>query len=232
MDSCCVYEYNRKTFDYKTMKTTLKNSIISFILYVLLMITIFSCKTVNKVKTHEDFASKNDLSQLDQKWSNYLQTFTKDVKETTESAVNAYFIAEKESNSTNENESSVISGTITPGEKEKSVSIGGTTIKSDGVNVTFEIKSTKAKLQESLTQISELNQTIEKERNARISLENDFKEYKKQQSKVIDELKQEKSTQTKTVSKKGFTFWAIVICALVCVGYLVYRFRGRIPFLK
>lgn len=215
------------------MKTTLKNitvtSIISFILYILLMITMFSCKTVNKVKTHEYFASKNDLSQLDQKWSTHLQNFKTDVKESSLATVKDYLTVQKESNSTNENESSVISGTITPGEKEKSVSIGGTTIKSDGVNVKFEIKNTKAKLQESLTQISELNQTIEKERNARISLENDFNEYKKHQSKVIDELKQEKSTQTKTVSKKGFTFWAIVICAIAIVLFLLYKFGGRIP---
>lgn len=212
------------------MKTTLKSitvtSIISFILYVFLMLSVFSCRTVEKAKTNEQFVSKQDLSQLDQKWSAYLQTFKKDVKETSLATVKDYLKVQKESTSTNENESSVISGTATAEEgKEKTFTAGNTTIKTNGFDISFEINTLKQLNQSYESQIQETNKLLIEERNARISSETSLKQENKELLKRLEVLESEQSTQTKTVSKRTIAFWFIVVCAVSFVLFLLSR-RG------
>lgn len=216
------------------MKTTLKSitvtSIISFILYVFLMLTLFSCRTVDKAKSNEQFALKQDLSQLDQKWSNSITNVETKIKESLILDITEKLKQYKESSSTNENESSVISGKATAEEgKEKTFNVGNTTIKTNGFDISFEINTLKQLNQSYESQIQETNKLLIEERNARISSETNLKQENKELSKRLDVLESEKSTQTKTVSKRGVTFWAIVICAVSFVLFLLYKFGGRIP---
>lgn len=216
------------------MKTTLKSitvtSIISFILYVFLMLSVFSCKTVNKTKTYEDFVSKQDLSQLDQKWSTYLQTFKKDVKETSLATVKDYLKVQKESSSTNENENSVISGKATAEEgKEKTFTAGNTTIKTNGFEIAFEINTLKQLKQSYESRIEQQDKSISNLQTALETSETIRTEEVNALTKRVEVLESEKSTQTKTVSKRTIAFCFIVVCAVSFVLFLLYKFGGRIP---
>src|SRR5690606_41104956 len=113
---------------------------------------------------------------------------------------------QKETISNDENESVEVTGTLPAGEKETSVTVGNTTIKNNGGNVSFDIKSSKQLSSQLETNNKELTQSLNEERNARISLENELKEFKTAQLKVNEELKAEKKNQSKETNKKGLSF--------------------------
>lgn len=136
--------------------------------------------------------------------------------------------------SENETESTTVSGSITAEDgKEKSVSIGGTTIKSHGANVTFETTTSKAiskEFQESFQQISKELQ----EKSVKLQeVQTELNSLKSEFSNFVSTYQSEKNAKTKEVKKTGFQFgvWIIVAIAIIITIFIWY-FRKSIPFLK
>ena len=141
---------------------------------------------------------------------------------------------ETKSTSDTESQTTTVTGTITAEEgKEKSVTIGGTTIKSHGANVTFETTSSKAiskEFQESFQQISKELQ----EKSVKLQeVQTELNSLKSEFASFVSTYQSEKNAKTKTVKKTGFQFgvWILIALAIIVLVFIWY-FRKSIPFLK
>lgn len=188
---------------------------------------LISCVTKKKLKESQELQSTYILDQTETKFTNSVQNLKSEISKSILSEFNETIKSFKESSTANENESASISGTLPPGEKETSVTVGNTTIKNNGGNVSFDIKSSKQLSSQLETINKELAQSLNEERNARISLENELNEFKTAQLKVNEELKAEKKTQSKETNKKGLSFWVIMIALILAVLFVAYKIYSK-----
>lgn len=199
--------------------------ILSIILVGLFLISISSCVTKKKLKESQELQSTYILDQTETKFTNSVQKLESNVTEKLNKVFDEKLKEVKESTSTNENESTTISGSITAEDgKEKTATIGNTTIKSNGANLTFQTTSTKAINKQLETINKELTQSLNEERNARISLENEFIEYVKEQNQINESLKAELEKQSKEINKKGLSFWVIIIALVSAILFIAIKF--------
>lgn len=210
------------------MKTTPRNInvtvILAFIIFIFMILSLFGCRTVEKAKSNEQFASKNDLSQLDQKWTSSISYVETKIKESLILDISEKLKQYKESSSTNENESSVISGKATAEEgKEKTFNVGNTTIKTNGFEIAFEINTLKQQNSSYESQIKETNKEVSSLKTALETYETKRIEEVNALTKRVEVLESEKSTQTRTVSKRTIAFWFIVVCAVSFVLFLISK---------
>lgn len=198
-----------------------------------LFILFTSCRSVKKEWVKENFTEKSEISQLKANYSNLKNTLKTEINETLILEINEKLKQEKVYESSSKNETTTVSGSISAEDgKEKSVTIGSTTIKSNGANVTFKTSSTKEftkqfeshlqeleiRLQESLLEISIL-------RSENNSIKSEFANFKSTYDR-------EKTSESKTVKKSGLSFgtWLILIIIIIVI-VLIWYFRKSIPFL-
>lgn len=216
--------------DINIMKHTPK--ILLTLIFIGFLMT--SCVTKKKLKESQELQSTYIIDQTEKKFTNSIKTIKSELKESLVSEFKETLKSFKESTSTNENESTSITATTTAEDgKEKTLTSGNTTIKTDGFNVKVETTSNKSTDKKLETINKELTQSLNEERNARISLENEFKEFKTAQLKVNEELKAEKKAQSKETNKKGLPFWVIIIAILLVLLFVAIKyFKVKIPFIN
>lgn len=196
------------------------------ILISLLLITLTGCRTVKKDWVKANYVEKSEINQFKQSVEGFKQTINSSIDERIDSKYTTILNEMREAVKVDENETTTIIGSIEAEEgKEKSATIGNTTIKSNGSNITFESTLNKAFNKELETINSKMEQTIEQYRNSLKTFENDFTAYKTETDKKIAELKSQLDQKNKETNKNGFAFTFIIILG---IAILIYIFRKRI----
>ena len=205
-----------------------------FIILFLCLLTFNSCRVVKKEWVKENFTEKSTTQKInviqDSIFSSEISKLETSVSKLETSVSNT----ETTSTSSSENESTTISGSIIAEDgKEKSVTVGGTTIKSNGANVTFETTSTKAINKAFERQFEELSTKLQEERKTNETLKTEMSSLKSEFANFVSTYESEKTTQSKTVKKSGlgFGFWLTLILIAIVIS-IVWYFRKSIPFLK
>lgn len=193
-----------------------------------------SCRVAKKDWVKENYSERSEIEQLIQASEQTTKTEISKLETSVSKIETSISNSETSSTSETESQTTTVTGTITAEEgKEKSVTIGGTTIKSHGANVTFETTSSKAiskEFQESFQQISkelqEKSVKLQEVQTELISLKSEFASF-------VSTYQSEKNAKTKEVKKTGFQFgvWILIAVVLIVLVFIWY-FRKSIPFLK
>lgn len=203
-----------------------------FIVYVLATL-MFSCRAVKKEYLQENYASKEDVSNLEQTQLNSLKALESKIESTIITKVEEKIKKSTEKQNEKQNENTTVTGTLKAEEgKEKSATIGNTTIKSNGADIQFQVNSSKEITKEVLTELQELKQS----KQEMLTIITKQQETIEQNTKAISELKAlyetEKAVKTKEVKKSGLTFTTLSIIAIILIVlYLIYRFKEKIKTL-
>jgi len=202
-------------------------------IYIVIVISLFSCRVAKKEWVQDNFTEKATINKSlivqDSVFKSEILKIETSVSELETSVSNI----ETSSASEASNESTTVSGSIKAEDgKEKSVTIGNTTIKSNGANVSFETTSSKSLTKEFETKYQELNKILQSEKEFNQSLESELTSLKSEFSNFKSTYESEKTSKTKTVTKRGSTFSVWLMIILVLIGTAIFWwFRKRIPFL-
>lgn len=205
------------------------------LLILLVFWTFFvqSCRTAKKDWVNENFTSKSETEAFQKGIAKVTETLKKDVAESLTEFKKEVSSTATTSSSETESENTTVTGTITAEDgKEKSVTIGGTTIKSNGADVSFTTTASKEISKEFLEKFQEISSELQSEKLLRETLEAQLFSLKSEFANFRSSYESEKDTKTKTVNKKGltggFTFW--IILAIIIIA-LIWYFRKSIPFI-
>lgn len=187
-----------------------------------------SCVSKKKLKESQDLQSTYILDQTEKKWTNSVQNIKSELSESILSKFNETIKSFKESSSTNENETTDVTVNITAEDgKEKSATVGNTTVTSNGADISVKTSSTKAINNQIETLNSEWSQKYDILETSIINVTNELNEFKTAQLKVNEELKAEKNTQSKETDKKGLSFWAVIIAIVLAVLFVAYNIYSK-----
>lgn len=202
----------------------------NYLILSVLFISLFGCKTAKINWVKENFEEKSVVSQKLETQKDSLISEISTIRDSL-SAISSHFLQQQTTSvSSSLDESTTISGSIVAEDgKEKSVTAGGITIKSNGANVSFETTMTRREtiaLQnrvESLTiQLTEAISRIEKNQLKTISNEKNLADFR-------STYESQTQTKEKEVKKTGFQagVWIIgglAILVLVVLLYLSWKF--------
>lgn len=195
-----------------------------YLILCLVFISFCSCRVAKKSWVKETYAEKTEVTSLKESFANSKETLKTEISET----LSLEFSEKLKQGTTKESESTTVTGTIEAEDgKEKSVTIGGTTITSNGANISFETNSSK----EIATQYKELSSQLATERNLTQELQTELISLKSEFADFRSTYESDKTTKTKDVTKRGGTFgvWIFGIIALVVI-FLLWYFRKMLPF--
>lgn len=193
-----------------------RNAIIFWLTVFTLAFFLTSCRTVKKDWLKENYVEKTELKKLEQSINSSNET----------SAVVEDFVKRKEltelieslskKTNTHETENTIVSGNIeAEAGKEKSVTVGGTKIISNGANVSFETTNTKALSKEFETKYQELYTKEQKNSELIQNIYTKLQSSENQIQLLESKIESLKNTETKEVKKKGFQLWVIVLIGIV-----------------
>lgn len=205
--------------------------ILSIILLSLLFLSFTSCVTKKKLKESQELTTTHILDVTDIRIGNLKNTLKGEISESVSQEVTKKFKEQKETISNDENESVEVIGTLPAGEGETSVTVGNTTIKNNGGNVSFDIKSSKQLSSQLETINKELVQRYNLVESTLISVVNEFNEFKTAQLKINEDLKSELDIKTKETDKKGLSFWLVIIAIVSAILFIAIKyFKVKLPF--
>jgi len=204
------------------------------ILLSLFLLALFSqgCRVAKKDWVKENFSQKTETNQTKQTLEQSLETLKREMSETINQKVTSLSQSTSESTTTNESETTTVTGTLTAEDgKEKSVTVGGTTITSNGANISFETSSSKKLIKEYQSEIQALTSELSDIRTENVQMSQELNSLKSEFALFRSTYTSDKETQSKTVKKTGFKFgfWVVLIIVLIVVGMLRY-FRKQISF--
>lgn len=204
------------------------------ILLMFLLAFLCSCRVAKKEWVKENFTEKATTQGIRVVQDSTFKSEISKIETSIHKVETSIHKIETFKTTENQTENTTVSGSITAEEgKEKSVTIGGTTIKSLGASVTFETTSSKAiskEFQESFQQISkELQEKSVKLQEVQIELNSLKSEF----SNFVSTYQSEKNTKTKEVKNTGFPFgvWILIAIVLIVLA-VVWYLRKSIPFLR
>lgn len=202
------------------MKTIIKISLLFFILT--------SCVSKKKLKESQDLQSTYILDQTEKKWTNSVQNIKSELSESILSQFNETIKSFKESSSSNENETTDVTVNITAEDgKEKSATVGNTTVTSNGADVTVKTSSTKAINKQIETLNSEWSQKYNLLEKSLINVTNELNEFKNYQLNINEDLKSKLNVKTEETDKKGLSFWVIMIALILAVFFVAYKIYSK-----
>lgn len=203
-------------------------------LIIILLILCSSCRVAKKDWLKETFAEKATVKKSLTVRDSMFRSEISKIETSVSKIENSISKIETSSGSTSENESTTVSGSITAEDgKEKTATVGNTTITSNGANISFTTTTSKEiskafeiKYQEQQTQLQLQKQTISSLRSQLTSLKTEFANF-------VSTYESEKNNKTKTVKKTGFQAGVWIIVAVVVIVLIVlWYFRKSIPFLN
>lgn len=202
------------------MKTIIKISLLFFILT--------SCVSKKKLKESQDLQSTYILDQTEKKWTNSVQNIKSELSESILSQFNETIKSFKESSSSNENETTDVTVNITAEDgKEKSATVGNTTVTSNGADVIVKTSSTKAINKQIETLNSEWSQKYNLLEKSLINVTNELNEFKNYQLNINEDLKSKLNVKTEETDKKGLSFWVIMIALILAVLFVAYKIYSK-----
>lgn len=205
-----------------------------YLILLVVFITVSSCRVTQIGKEKESFVSRHDVEQLIEASQKTIKTELQTIENTVSKLETA--ISKTESASTTEasNETTNVSGSIIAEDgKEKSATIGNTTITSNGANISFSTTTTKDVTKAFQSIIHEQRQELQQQSKTIISLQSELTSLKKEFATFISNYESDKATRAKTVKKTGFQAGVWIIVAIVVIVLIVlWYFRKSIPFLN
>lgn len=201
------------------------------IVLVLFTLSLFTgCRTMDKAWLRENYTSKIEADSLRQSLENSFKSVQKTQKEEIEAKYKEFQRNTSEKTNSSEAESTTVKGRITAEAGiEKSVTVGGTTIKSNGADIDFETTNNKESSKESELRFEQMSreleiktQKIETLEERQHSLEVELYNFKKL-------YEAEKNIKEKDVKTKGSTLGTVVIGLLILLAVGVsYYFRKTV----
>lgn len=192
------------------------------LLLILAIATLFSCRTVKKEWVKENYQSKIEAVALAEETLNRAESLTIDEIQKLTFNFEEKLQETTQKTTKEESQSTSVSATIEAEDgKEKSVTIGGTKVVSNGARVTVESETNTSFKDEQETTNKEILRQLDEERRfssavneSLISLKSEFEAYK-------ESHKQETSVFSKWVKKQGWQTWVIVL-AVFAVGIFAF----------
>lgn len=204
------------------------------ILFSAIILLFTSCRSVKKEWVKENFSEKATVNRSLSVQDSTLKSEISKIETSISKIETSISNTETTKESTSENETTSVSGSITAEEgKEKSVTIGGTTIKSNGANVTFETSSSKTMSREFESKFEQLTLQLEEQSETIQSLNSKLFNQQSEIESLESKYSSLKTSKSRVVKRSGlsFTTWLIIVLALAVVGAIWY-FRKSIPFLR
>lgn len=218
------------------MKVTLTKitigTILSFILYVAILLMFFSCRTAKKTWVEENFTSKHEIQSIQDNLTYSNEEVKSEIKNSLilDFTEKLKLATEKTTNNETETTTTKID-IIAENGVEKKATAGNTTVTSNGANVSVQTTSSKALSKEFESKYNELSQKLDREQKYNEYLYTEINSLKSEIANLKSTYQSEKQAKTKETTKRGFTFWAVLIGGLIVVlGVAGYVFRSRIPF--
>lgn len=192
-----------------------------------LFILLISCRTAKKEWVKENYAEKSELTQLEQNISNLSNSLKNEISETLILDFTEKLKQATESSSENENETTIVSGSVEAEEgKEKTATIGDTKISTNGFNISFEIEKNR-EIKKEFESYRADNEIFKRETLDRIeSLVSDIKEKNLKITQLENDIKTIAESRSKEVKKSGFGTWIYLIGFLVvilAIGYFYVK---------
>jgi len=195
------------------------------IILILVVLLFSSCRVAKKNWVKENFTEKATVKKSLTLQSNALINRIENLQETLTAKYDELSKESSKETRTEENESTTVTGNITAEEgKEKSVTIGATTIKSDGANVSFQTNFSKSVSKEFLEKMSALSNEINTQSNKIIELNKLVEAQSRRLSELESNKEIKKNTSSKDVTKRGFSFGAWLIGLLIFSGLILFFF--------
>lgn len=214
------------------MKVTLKKitvtTIISFAVYVSLMLVLFSCRTVKKEWVKENFTEKSELQEIKESLNYSNELIKEDIRQTilAEFKNNLIEITSKLNETLEENTIAKIDIEAEFG-KIKEATIGNTKVTSNGAKISVETNTSKYLSKDFESYKKDTKETIEMLLSENVLLDKKIDKYSVENNNLKNQLSQIKETQSRYVTKKqlglGFVL-LIVICLIIYFINKSFRF--------
>lgn len=201
---------------------------------LVLCLLLFNCRTVKKEWVKENFTEKSTTTQLKSSQDSTLRSEISKIETSVSKIETSVSKIENSATSSAENETTDVSGNIVAEDgKTKSVTIGGTTIKSNGANISFKTSSSKATSKQIETFYENSERKFELQEQTISELRTELNSLKSEFNVLESAYESQKQTRSKNVKKTGLSFgmWAMIIIILI-VLVLLWYFRHSIPFLS
>lgn len=204
-----------------------------FIWLILAILLLSSCRVAKKEWVNENFSEKETVNDFLTVQDSIVKSEIFKLQSHVSKIETSVSKIEALKTSESSNETTSVSGTLTAEDgKEKSVTIGNTTIKSNGANVSFETSSSMAISKEFESKHKELTKELNEQKKVSQNLRSELNSLKSEFSELKATYNSEKTLKSQTVTKKGFTlgFTSILILIVLAIAALFY-FRKKIPFI-
>jgi predicted nucleic acid-binding Zn-ribbon protein len=203
------------------------------IILLLAVLTLTGCRVAKKSWVKENFTQNEQLTST---LKTQTDSVTKQIKQVTkqfESRLQELASNSSSNTTQTETENTTVTGTIEAETgTEKSVTIGGTTITSNGASISFVTNNTRSLSKQFEESITTITKQLTTERQYREDLQQEVTSLKIQNLNMQREITELKTERSKYVTKKGFTFgfwfW-IIIAGLVVLAF--FYFKKQIPFI-
>lgn len=215
------------------MKVTIKSititSIISFVLYVALMLCVFSCRVAKKSWVEENFTEKSEIKEIKESLTYSNELIKEDVRQTILNEFNS-----KLDESTTKLNETLNENTITKIDIEaefgkiKEAMVGNTKITSNGAKISVETTTSKYLQKDFESYKKDTKETIEMLLNENVLLEKNIEIVAKENNTLKSELKQIKETQSRYVTKKQLGLGFVL---LIVIGLILYIINKKFRFL-
>ena len=206
------------------------------IIILLIFWTLFvqSCRTAKKEWVNETFAQKNEVQALQETFETSIETVKSETSETISEIRKEVSNSRSINETTSESENTTVTVDITAEDgKEKSATVGGTTITSNGANVKVTTSTSKEASKESEERFQAFESQLASERQEKEELQQYVYSLEQRILDIEQTMQSTKSWYKKTVKILGATLpvWILLIIILAVVG-IVWYFKKSIPFLK
>lgn len=185
---------------------------------------MFGCGTVKKNWLKENYVEKSELQQTEQR---LVESTDEKIETATDSLSTSFketYSTKSESTTTTENESTTVSGTIEAEDgKEKSVTIGDTTIKSNGATVSFETTSSKSALREMESRYSELESQFKSQQKQTSELQQNYNLLDTKFTELKSQFESEKNLKSKETKRSR---WWFILIPVLAIGFIVYKLKS------
>lgn len=215
------------------MKVTLKKitvtTIISFTVYVSLMLVLFSCRTVKKEWVKENFTEKSELQEIKESLNYSNELIKEDIRQTilAEFKNNLIEITSKLNETLEENTIAKIDIEAEFG-KIKEATIGSTKVTSNGAKISVETNTSKYLQKDYESYKKETQETIEMLLSENVLLEKKIDKYSAENNNLKTELTKIKETQSRYVTKKQLGLGFVL---LIVIGLIIYFINKSFRFL-
>jgi len=199
---------------------------------ILLFITLSSCRTAKKDWVNENFTSKTETQAIKEAVSLSSETLKSAISETVNAKYNEILQNQSSISTETESENTTIEVDITAeAGKEKSATIGNTTVTSNGANVKVVTSTSKESSKEFQEKFEQQTQQLTESLTRIETLEKRDSIREATQVKMLQEIEQLKKTQSKRVNNIGLTFGTVIwIVAILIVLYFLWRIKKKLSW--